>query len=71
MILSPIIQKIKKQSGDKQGGGDILLPEPKKHTMELSVLFSGSKLSGCVIPKETREGWPLLTVETEVNEDSR
>ncbi len=40
--------------------------------MELSVLFSWSKLSvGCVIPKETREGWPLLTVETEVNGDSK
>ncbi len=39
--------------------------------MELSVLFSGSKLSGCVFPKETREGWPLLTVETEVNGDSK
>ncbi len=40
--------------------------------MELSVLFSWSKLSaGCVIPKETSEGWPLLTVETEVNEDSK
>jgi hypothetical protein len=22
-------------------------------------------------PRETREGWPLLTVETEVNEDSK
>ncbi len=39
--------------------------------MELSVLFSLSKLSGCIIPKETREGWPLLTVETEVNGDSK
>jgi hypothetical protein len=39
--------------------------------MELSVLFSWSKLSSCVIPKETREGWPLLTVETEVNEESK
>ncbi len=39
--------------------------------MELSVLFSLSKLYGCVIPKETREGWPLLTVETRVNGDSK
>ncbi len=24
-----------------------------------------------VVPRETREGWPLLTVETEVNGDSK
>jgi hypothetical protein len=24
-----------------------------------------------VLPRETREGWPLLTVETEVNGDSK
>ncbi len=70
MILSPIIQKIKSNLATNKGG-DILLPEPKTHTMELSVLFSWSKLSGCVIPKETRERWPLLTVETEVNGDSK
>ncbi len=49
----------------------MIVPDETLHFYRLCGTSMYSKVLGFHAPRETREGWPLLTVDAKVNGDSR